>query len=110
MQIIAENSQLEKDGVRYLIRGPDIDWGVMQLAPKQKKPAHYHEQLAESFYVMQGTITFIVKGIEKEIPAGTAVRIDALEPHAFWNKSTTDPAKMVFIKEKYLPKDKIDVP
>ena len=109
MQIMYEKDQEGKGGVKYMIRGPQIDWGIIELAPGEEKSSHYHEHLAETFYVMTGTMTFIVAGQkEMDLPAGTAIRFTENESHGLKNKSRSLHSKMIFIKEQYLPQDKVD--
>ncbi|MCF2138576.1 MAG: cupin domain-containing protein [Candidatus Lokiarchaeota archaeon] len=105
MQIVHEQEQLNKGGVRYMIRGPTIDWGTITLNPGETKSAHYHEKLAETFYTIEGTITFVLKDEEIDIPKGTAIRLNPNEPHGLKNK-TNQVAKLIFIKEQYIPDDK----
>ncbi|MHA1521098.1 MAG: cupin domain-containing protein [Promethearchaeota archaeon] len=107
MQIIHEKDQVDNDGVKYLIRGPNIDWGTITLQPGQKKSAHFHEILAETFYVSEGTITFVLDNQNIDINAGSAIRLEKNESHGLENRTET-PAKLIFIKEQYLPKDKVN--
>lgn len=107
MQIVYEKDQKDNSGVKYMIRGPSIDWGIITLQPGQEKPAHLHEILAETFYVTEGTITYVLKGQEIEAPKGTAIRLEAHESHGLKN-ATSQQASLIFIKEQYLPKDKVD--
>ena len=108
MQIMYEKDQEDMGGVKYMIRGPQIDWGLIELAPGEAKPPHYHEQLAETFYVMTGTITFVLEDQEVDLPTGTAIRLSARESHGLKNKSQSLHSKVIFIKEQYLPRDKVN--
>ncbi len=105
--IIHENEQADNNGVKYMNRGPAIDWGIIELQPGQEKPAHYHEKMGETFYVIDGTMTFVLNENELDINKGTAIRLEAYESHGLKNK-TDYPAKLIFIKEKYLPEDKVN--
>lgn len=49
-------------GVKYLMRGPKIDWGVILLKPGQEMGEHGHEQVEETFYFLQGQAKMIVNG------------------------------------------------
>jgi mannose-6-phosphate isomerase-like protein (cupin superfamily) len=94
-------------GVKYLFRGPKIDWGVILLLPGQTLGRHYHEEVEETFYVLQGKATFVVN--DQELPAeeGDAFRMEPTDRHDIRNESD-QPLKLVFIKCPYLPKDKVD--
>jgi len=107
MKIINENDQKDDNGVKYMNRGPDIDWGIIILQPGQEKTPHFHEKMGETFYVTEGTMTFLLKDKEIKVPKGTAIRLEAFESHGLKN-NTDSPAKLIFIKEKYLPMDKVN--
>ena len=93
-------------GVKYLVRGPKIDWGVILLKPGQAMGEHGHEQVEETFYFLEGTPTLIVDGKEIHTEPGDAFRLQPPERHDIRNNAS-QPAKLIFIKCPYLPKDKI---
>jgi len=95
-------------GVKYLFRGPRIDWGVILLLPGERLGAHYHEQVEETFFLLSGQATLLADGQEVTLVPGDAVRLEAPERHDLVNNGS-EPARFVFIKCPYLPKDKIDV-
>ena len=95
-------------GVKYLIRGPQIDWGVILMLPGQTLGGHYHEQVEETFYVVSGRGTFLVNGEAHPAAEGDAFRLEPEDRHDIRNDSDA-PLKLVFIKCPYLPKDKVDV-
>ncbi len=80
-------------------RGPDIDWGLITIHPGEEKPAHYHESMGETFYVIQGIMTFVLKNEEINLSAGSAIRLEAYESHGLKNDTQTA-AKLLFVKEK----------
>jgi quercetin dioxygenase-like cupin family protein len=95
-------------GVKYLVRGPKIDWGVILLLPGQTLGGHYHQEVEETFYVVQGRGTFIVNGQEYQGVEGDAFRMEPTDRHDIRNDSD-QPLKLVFIKCPYLPQDKVDI-
>lgn len=105
MEIVAENPN---ETVQYMIRGPNIDWGIISLKPGEEKPAHFHEKLAETFYVFEGTMTFVLASEEIDIPKGMAIRLEAHESHGLKNQQAGGTARLIFIKESYIPNDKVD--
>jgi mannose-6-phosphate isomerase-like protein (cupin superfamily) len=107
MQIVNEQEMPEKGGVRYIIRGPHIDWGVITLQPGQAMGPHLHNEVEETFYIMEGTTTFVLKDKEYDAKAGTALRLEPTESHGLKNKGTTV-TKMIFIKDIYRPDDKVN--
>jgi mannose-6-phosphate isomerase-like protein (cupin superfamily) len=96
-------------GVKYMMRGPRIDWGVILFSPGEQLGRHKHQEVEETFFFVEGTGgRFIVDGVEHPISAGTAFRIEPGEIHNIIN-DTSAPLKAIFIKSPYNPLDKVDV-
>lgn len=95
-------------GVKYLMRGPHLDWGVILLKAGETLEGHYHRQVEETFYVLTGQATFSVQGDEMMAGPGTALRMEPGESHAVRNAGDDD-LKIVFIKWPYLPEDKVSL-
>jgi len=95
-------------GVKYLMRGPSIDWGVILLKPGEYmgEKSHGHEIVDETFYFVKGDGVMIVDDIEHEAKEGTVVFCEPKEYHNIRNDSDKN-IKIVFIKSQYLPDDKI---
>lgn len=112
MQISREQDQPYRggaSGVKYLMRGPKIDWGVILFAPGEQLGRHKHAEVEETFFFIEGTGgRFVCNDAEHRIEVGTAFRVEPGEVHNVIN-DTPRPLKAVFIKSPYLPKDKIDV-
>jgi mannose-6-phosphate isomerase-like protein (cupin superfamily) len=99
-----------RDGkVKYLMRGPSIDWGLILLKPDEymgSKP-HGHNEIDETFYFMEGDGVMIVDNRELPAPQGSVFLCEPREMHNIRNDSDK-PIKIVFIKGDYKPKDKIE--
>ncbi|MHB1294942.1 MAG: cupin domain-containing protein [Anaerolineae bacterium] len=95
-------------GVKYLGRGPRIDWGVILLLPGQSLGGHYHETVEETFYVVQGRGTMVANGERIALQEGDVLRMDPTDRHDILNDAEA-PLKLVFIKCPYAPKDKVDL-
>ena len=112
MQVVREQEQAYRggaSGVKYLFRGPRIDWGVILFAPGEQLGRHKHNEVEETFYFVEGAGgRFIVNDTEYPIAAGCAFRIEPGEVHNIVN-DTDRPLKAVFIKSAYKPADKVDV-
>jgi len=112
MEIVREQDQAYRggsSGVKYLVRGPKIDWGVILFAPGDELGRHLHREVEETFYFVEGRGgRFIVNGAEYPVAVGAAFRIEPGEVHNIVN-DTDVPLKAVFIKSPYRPKDKVDV-
>jgi len=112
MQKVREQDQPYRggaSGVKYLFRGPRIDWGVILFAPGEELGRHMHTQVEETFYFVEGAGgRMIVDGAEHPIEIGAAFRIEPGEVHNIVNDTEVG-LKAVFIKSGYFPKDKVDV-
>ena len=95
-------------GVKYIFRGPKIDWGVILMLPGQALGGHYHEEVEETFYVAQGEGVFIIDGETHPAREGDAFRMDPRDRHDILN-NTQAPLKLIFIKCPYLPQDKVNL-
>jgi mannose-6-phosphate isomerase-like protein (cupin superfamily) len=112
MEIVREQDQKFRggaSGVKYLFRGPKIDWGIIVFAPGEELGRHLHNEVEETFFFVEGSGgRVIVDGQERAIETGLAVRIEAGEVHNIVNDSAA-PLKAVFIKSSYNPTDKVNV-
>lgn len=93
-------------GVKYLGRGPKIDWGVVKFKPGEELGCHLHNTVEETFYFPHGTPKMIVAGKETRVKPGDAFRIEPGESHNIVNDTAAD-VTAVFIKCPYLPDDKV---
>ena len=96
-------------GVKYLMRGPSIDWGVIRLKPGESmadKP-HGHVEVDETFYFAEGSGLMIVNDMIIEAPQGSVFLIEPKEMHNIKNNSK-NVLKVIFIKGEYKPDDKIE--
>ena len=95
-----------ESGVKYLFRGPKLDWGVLRLLPGQTLGAHYHERVEETFYFTAGTPKMVINDSEFRVRTGDAYRLDPTDKHDIIN-DTDEPVDAVFIKDRLDPNDKI---
>lgn len=95
-------------GVKYLMRGPSIDWGIILLKPGESmaEKAHGHNIVDETFYFDEGSGVMIVDDKEYPAPQGSVFLIEPKEMHNIRNDSN-QPIKIIFIKGEYKPEDKI---
>ncbi|MFW6119082.1 MAG: cupin domain-containing protein [Planctomycetota bacterium] len=93
-------------GPKYLFRGPNIDWGLIRFQPGETLGAHYHDEVEETFYFTRGAGVFKVNGVEHDIAAGDAFRVEPGETHDVLNTGD-EPLDGVFIKDRYSPDDKV---
>ena len=93
-------------GVKYLGRGPRVDWGIVKFKPGQQLGAHYHKEVEETFYFPEGAPLMVVDGKEMRVEPGDAFRIEPGETHNIVNDSDQD-IVAVFMKCPYDPEDKV---
>jgi mannose-6-phosphate isomerase-like protein (cupin superfamily) len=96
-------------GVKYLMRGPSIDWGIIRLNPGESmadKP-HGHVEIDETFYFAEGSGLMIVNDKIINAPQGSVFLIEPNELHNITNNSK-NVLKVIFIKGEYKPNDKIE--
>ena len=95
-------------GVKYMFRGPNIDWGVIRFLPNDTLGRHYHEEVEETFYFLRGAPKMVVNGREFRIRPGDAVRLDPEDIHDIIN-DTGEEVDVVFMKHIHKPADKVNV-
>jgi len=95
-------------GVKYLLRGPNLDWGVIRLGPGDTLAGHYHNETEETFYVTAGTAVFVSGGEEIVAGAGEVLRFEPSEDHGIRN-DCDGVVDLVFIKYPYKPEDKVAI-
>lgn len=95
-------------GPKYLMRGPNIDWGVFLLKPGEKMGAHGHAKSEETFYVLSGQGNIYINDKSYPLVPGDVYYVEIGEKHDLENPATSkEDLKLVFIKSPYLPDDKI---
>lgn len=50
-------------GPKYLMKGPRMNFAVVQFMPGQDFKAHYHNIMEEDFYILEGEIDIVVDGV-----------------------------------------------
>jgi quercetin dioxygenase-like cupin family protein len=95
-------------GVKYLMRGPNIDWGLIRIPPGGHLGGHYHEQVEETFYVLAGEGLLTVNGQLHTAHPGDVFRLEPRDTHDIANP-TGAPLDLVFIKSPYAPEDKVNL-
>ncbi len=96
----------EDSGVKYLMRGPRIEWGVLRLKPGEGMGAHGHREVEETFFFFRGSPKIIVDDISYQTSEGDAYRLEPGEKHNIINDSESV-VDVFFVKAPYLPDDKI---
>ena len=95
-------------GPKYLMRGPRMNFAVMQLQAGQDFKAHYHQVMEENFFVLEGEVDVVVDGTVHHLIPGHFLHIEPGEIHYIVN-NTTSPLKMIAALAPYRDADKVDV-
>jgi mannose-6-phosphate isomerase-like protein (cupin superfamily) len=95
-------------GPKYMMRGPNLEWGIILLRPNDTLGKHMHEKVEEIFFFLEGSPLMEVAGDRFIVEPNEAVRISPKEPHDIIN-NTKENVKVIFIKSPYLPEDKISI-
>ncbi len=97
-----------ESGVKYIFRGPKIDWGILVLAKGEVLKKHYHNEVEETFYFLSGSCKIEINDKTYTTRPGDAFRVEPKETHYMINEND-EPVKMVFIKCPYIPDDKVNL-
>ena len=68
-------------GPKYLMKGPRMNYAMVQFQPGQDFQAHYHNIMEENFHILQGKIDIVVDGEVHTLSAGDFIHIEPGEVH-----------------------------
>ena len=111
MFIINENDREYRfgdSGPKYLMKGPRMNFAVVQFMPGQDFQAHYHHILEENFFILEGKIDIVVDGVVHTLSQGDLIHIEPEEVHYCRNPYDV-PVKMISTLAPYQEVDKVDV-
>jgi quercetin dioxygenase-like cupin family protein len=95
-------------GPKYLMKGPRINFALVQFQPGQDFLAHYHNVMEENFYVLEGEVDIVVNGTVYHLIPGQFIHIEPNEIHYVINNGTQT-VKMVSILAPFQDSDKVEV-
>jgi quercetin dioxygenase-like cupin family protein len=96
------------NGPKYLMRGPRMNFALVQFMPGQDFRAHYHEVMEENFYILEGSVTIVVDNAVYTLTPGQFIHIEPREVHYVINKSPSV-VRMVSTLAPFQELDKIEV-
>jgi len=112
--LIIHESEVEKEGrVSKWLLGPwnssinEVEFGVAELKSGEEIKAHYHKEVQEFIYLINGELKVNINGETRLIQKGTVVYFEPNETHTWLVLSET--AKLVVVKTPSRPKDKFFV-
>jgi len=95
-------------GPKYLMKGPRMNFALVQFMPGQSFDAHYHNVMEEDFFILEGKVDVIVDGKVNTLSAGDLIHIEPGEVH-FVNNPYDVKVKMVSTLAPYQEVDKVTV-
>lgn len=107
-------NEMDKDyrfgesGPKYLMKGPRMNFALVQFQPGDDFKAHSHNIMEENFYILEGEIDIVVDGIVNHLTKGQFIHIEPGEIHYCINNYNA-PVKMVSTLAPYQSSDKIEV-
>ena len=111
MYIINENEREYRfgdSGPKYLMKGPCMNFAIVQFMPGQDFTAHYHNVMEENFFILEGKIDIVVDGKVNTLSAGDLIHIEPSEVHYCINNYDV-PVKMISTLAPYQEVDKVEV-
>ncbi len=95
-------------GPKYLMKGPRMNFAVVQFQPNEDFKAHYHSIMEENFFILEGEIDIVVNGVTKHLKKGDFMHVEPNEIHYCINRYDK-PVKMVSTLAPYQESDKTEV-
>lgn len=111
MFIINENEKeyrFGNSGPKYLMKGPRLNFALVQFQAGEDFAAHYHNIMEENFFILEGTVDIVVDGKVNHLKQGDLIHIEPGEVHYCVNKSSGT-VKMISTLGPYQEVDKVDV-
>jgi quercetin dioxygenase-like cupin family protein len=95
-------------GPKYLMKGPRMNFAIVQFQPGQDFKAHYHNIMEENFYILEGEIDIVVDGVSHHMFPGQMIHIEPKEIHYCVN-NYSKPIRMVSTLAPFQNVDKVEV-
>ncbi len=95
-------------GPKYLMKGPRMNFALVQFMPGQDFRAHYHNVMEEDFFILEGEIDIVVDGVVHHLHPGQLIHIEPGEVH-YCKNNCPQPVKMVSTLAPYEEVDKVEV-
>ena len=95
-------------GPKYLMKGPRMNFAVVQFQDGQDFKAHYHNIMEENFFILEGKVDIVVDGVVHHLTEGDLIHIEPGETHYVVNRSGGK-VKMVSTLAPYQEVDKVEI-
>ena len=95
-------------GPKYLMKGPRMNFAVVQFQPGEDFIAHYHNVMEENFFILEGEIKIVVDGVTYHLKPGDFIHIEPTETHYCFNPFQSI-VKMISTLAPYQETDKVEL-
>ena len=95
-------------GPKYLMKGPRMNFAVVQFQPGQDFKAHYHNIMEEDFFILEGEINIVVDGTVHHLKQGDLIHIEPLEVNYCFNPYGQT-VKMISTLAPFQEADKVEI-
>ena len=96
-------------GPKYLMKGPRMNFALVQFQPGEDFVAHYHNVMEENFYILEGKADIVVDGVLHTLCAGQFIHIEPGEVH-YVSNPYDQVLQMVSTLAPYTDPDKVELP
>ncbi|MEY8355021.1 cupin domain-containing protein [Lachnospiraceae bacterium 54-53] len=95
-------------GPKYLMKGPRMNFAVVQFKPGEDFTAHYHNVMEEDFFILEGEVNIVVDGAVHHLKQGDFIHIEPSEVHYLFNPYQNN-VKMISTLAPFTEVDKVEV-
>ncbi|MDR3051851.1 MAG: cupin domain-containing protein [Oscillospiraceae bacterium] len=95
-------------GPKYLMKGPRMNFALVRFEAGEDFQAHYHNEMEENFYILEGEIDIVVDGTVHHLAQGQFIHIEPGEAHYCIN-SSAQPIVMISTLAPYRDTDKVEI-
>ncbi|MDD3212509.1 MAG: cupin domain-containing protein [Eubacteriales bacterium] len=91
-----------------MMKGPRMNFAIVQFQAGQDFKAHYHNVMEENFFILEGEVDIVVDGVTHHLTPGQLIHIEPSEVHYVVNHSNA-PVKMISTLAPFMDPDKVEV-
>lgn len=95
-------------GPKYLMKGPRMNFAIVQFQPNQDFQNHFHSIMEENFYILEGKVDVVIDEVVHTLEEGDFIHIEPNENHYVANPYDM-PVKMVSTLAPHQAQDKTDI-
>lgn len=109
MFILNENEREYRHGdhgPKYLEKGPNMNFGLVQVLPGEEVSTHVHQVMEENFYILEGNVTMFIDGKKYVLAMGDYIHLEPGEVHKVCNYGNSN-VKMIVTAAPFKENDKV---